>query len=81
MLIYEWHREAENVCPWGVKAKGVVVSCQVIGRLKEKLDFWRDELEAPAFILHVIEHGYDLPLKSEPTPFMRKNQASVFDNK
>ena len=76
----EWQRKVENVCLWGVKVKGVVVYSQIKGRLKEMLDFWRDELEAPAFILDVIEHGYVLPLKSEPTPFIGKNQASVFDN-
>ena len=63
----------------GVKAKGVVVFLRLKG-LKEKLDYWRDELEAPAFILDVIEHGYVLPLKSEPTPSIGKKQASVFDN-
>ena len=57
------------------------VPTHVKGRLKERLSFWKDELKVSAFILDVIEHGYVLPLKSEPTPYMGKNQASVFANK
>ena len=42
------------------------------------MSFWR---EASAFVCDVIEHGYVLPLKSEPTPFVGVNQASAFANK
>ena len=34
----------------------------------------------PRFILQTIEFGYVLPLKSEPTPFSRKNQNSALHN-
>ena len=44
------------------------------GRLKERLSFWKDELEASPAILDVIAHGYVLPLKSEPNPYMGKTR-------
>ena len=49
----------------------------VKGRLKSCLQFWESELEAPASVLRTIERGYVLPLKSEPTPFSKQNQASA----
>ena len=49
----------------------------VKGRLKKCLQFWESELEAPASVLSTIESGYVLPLKSEPTPFSKQNQASA----
>ena len=57
------------------------ISSLIKGRWKERLCFWRDELEASAAVLNVIAHGYVLPLKSEPNPYMGKNQASAFANK
>ena len=59
----------------------VAVTTEVKGRLKEMLSFWRDGLEASAFVCDMIEHGYVLPLKSEPTPFVGGNQASTFANR
>ena len=49
----------------------------VKGRLQEHLSFWKEELQAPSFVLHTIESGCVLPLKSEPTPFSRRNQQSA----
>ena len=70
--------------PWYLRAEVVSAKNQTIesqpvvkGRLKESLPFWADELKAPAFILGIIESGYVLPLKSEPTPFSRANQMSA----
>ena len=51
------------------------------GRLKKSLSFWKDELEASPAILDVIAHGFVLPLKLEPNPYMGKNQASALANK
>ena len=53
----------------------VAVITQVNGKLREKLSFWRDELEASAFVFDVIEHGYVLPLKSEPTQYVGGNHT------
>ncbi len=50
------------------------------GRLRSSLQFWREELQAPPFVLGIIESGYVLPLKAEPTPYSRKNQVSAFQN-
>ncbi len=49
----------------------------VKGRLRKSLKFWKEELEAPAFVIDTIETGYVLPLKSAPTPFSRRNQTSA----
>lgn len=53
---------------------------KVKGRLKERLSFWREVLEAPPPVLDIIERGYVLPLLSEPTPYKQKNQASAAEN-
>ena len=50
------------------------------GRLQCNLSFWKEELQASSFVLSTIESGYVLPLKSEPTPFACKNQASALQN-
>ena len=51
------------------------------GQDKEKMSFWRDELDVPGFVLDVIEHSHVLSLKSEPVPFVGENQAICFANK
>ena len=53
---------------------------KVKGRLRGHLNLGREELQASSFILQTIESGYVLPLKSEPTPFSRKNQHSALQN-
>ncbi len=67
------------VCPWEVEAQETVV--RVKGRLKGSLRYWKEVLEAPPPILDIIENGYVLPLKSEPTQFRRRNQVSTHANK
>ena len=49
----------------------------VQGRLKERILFWKEVLEAPEAVLRTIESGYVLPLKSEPTTFVQGNQQSA----
>ncbi len=44
------------------------------------MQFWKDELSAPQFILDTIAKGYVLPLKSIPTPYCRPNQFSALQN-
>ena len=55
---------------------GVVVK----GRLKNHISFWREVIKAPATIISTIEGGYVLPLKSEPTAYMRGNHQSACKN-
>ena len=50
----------------------------VKGRLHKCIDFWRDELCAPPWILSVITQGYILPFMSAPPPYSRPNQPSAF---
>ena len=63
------------------KCKLLTILIQVKGKLKESINFWREELRAPDFLLDVIDHGYVVPLKTEPTPFVGKNHASIFANR
>ena len=58
---------------WEVEAVGSEPGCDmsVQGRLKEKAGFWRDVLMASQPVLSIIESGYVLPLKSEPTPIVQ----------
>ena len=67
--IWEIEAVASDVCDMSVQ-----------GRLKEKASFWRDVIKAPESVLSVIESGYILPLKSEPTPIVQGNQQSAFAN-
>ena len=60
---------------WEVEDEELPTS--VKGRLRNHIDFWREELQAPAYVLSIIESGYVLPLKSEPTHFVKKNQVSA----
>ena len=65
--------EVEGVSP-------VCGDMSVQGRLKEKIQFWREVLSAPSSVLSTIESGYVLPLKSEPTPNIQCNQQSAIVN-
>ena len=55
---------------------GTQVTCAK-RRLRERLQFWREEIRAPASVLDTIEGGYVLPLMSQPTPFSRPNHKST----
>ena len=52
----------------------------VKGRLKSCISFWKEEVKASDFILGIIDHGYVLPLKSEPTAYARGNHQSAAEN-
>ena len=52
----------------------------VKGRLKSCISFWKEEVKASDFILGIIDHGYVLPLKSEPTAYTRGNHQSAAEN-
>lgn len=51
----------------------------VKGRLRRALDFWR-EINAPQFILDVIEFGYKLALFQIPKPFSARNNSSALEH-
>ena len=55
------------------------LSFSVKGRLRDHSCFWKEELHASPVVLSTIDSGYVLPLKSKPTPFYRRNQASAFN--
>jgi len=49
----------------------------VQGRLKEKIEYWREVFHAPAPIIDCIENGYCLPLKFIPPPRCQTNHQSA----
>ena len=49
----------------------------VKGRLKQNVEFWKNELKAPPTVISTIEAGYVLPLLSEPPQSFQKNQFSA----
>ena len=52
---------------WEVEASDAQVQITDFqGRLKQKLSFWREMLQAPAWLIDCIENGYRLPLKFIP---------------
>ena len=55
-------------------------SKNVKGRLKPCINFWRNVLEAPVFILNIIQYGYLLPFKNLPTALEKSNNKSALIN-
>ena len=57
--------------------------CTIVvkGRLREHVDFWREVVKAPAFIIDCIQNGYKLPFFSEPPPNRLNNSASALKYK
>ena len=49
----------------------------VQGRLKSKLSFWKEVLQAPVPIIDTVSEGYELPLLSLPPTYESKNQSSA----
>lgn len=52
----------------------------VKGKLKPNLEFWKNVLKAPQYILDVIEHGYKLPFMELPKSNITKNNTSATEN-
>ena len=68
---------------WEIESSGTDYmsgSVVVKGRLKNHISFWREVIKAPATIISTIDGGYVLPLKSEPTPYVRGNHQSACKN-
>ena len=59
---------------WVLTAYSRMSEVQVCRRLGKCIQFWREELCAPPW---VITEGYVLPLMSEPPPYSCPNQQSV----
>ena len=45
----------------------------VQGRLKSRLSFWKEVLQAPVPIIEIVSEGYKLPLLALPQAYERKN--------
>ena len=52
----------------------------VKGRLAKHVSFWRDIVRASPFTMDIIQSGYVMPLREEPTRYFRPNQASALAN-
>ena len=61
---------------WEVE-EGPTQICDVQGRLKASLNFWRNALKAMQPVLDWIGEGYKLPLFSVPPPRYQPNQKSA----
>lgn len=47
----------------------------VKGRLREHVDFWKEIIKGPAYIIDCIQNGYKLPLFFEPPDYRLSNSA------
>ena len=64
---------------WEVEEKvDEQIDTRVKGRFKECIKFWKEAIEAPAYIIDCIQYGYKLPLISEPPRYQQSNSASAF---
>ena len=45
----------------------------VQGKLASCIDFWKNTIHAPESVLSILQNGYVLPLKNEPTQRIMKN--------
>lgn len=52
----------------------------VKGKLKPKVNFWKNVLNAPNYILDIIRHGYFLPFLDIPEGSSSTNNQSALDN-
>ena len=49
----------------------------VVGSLKKHAAFWK-RIDAPEHIIHIVEHGYAIPLNYlPPTMFLRNNKSAL----
>ena len=55
------------------------VKVSPVGRLNQELNKWK-EITDDSYILDVIEHGYQLPLKDNPPGTVLRNNRSARDN-
>ena len=52
----------------------------VVGRLKKRSNFWKNNLQVSSFIQKIIDEGHLIPFTSVPPPFLAKNNKSSLDN-
>ena len=46
------------------------------GRLKQNIEFWKNELKPSFFVENIINNGYMMPFTSIPSPFFASNNKS-----
>jgi len=59
----------------------VIESLVVRGKLRSKLRFWRDCVQASPFVLDIIENGYKLNFFETPHQYSIENRSSAFRHK
>ena len=63
---------------WEYSPAGEFLS--VKGRLKDKVSYWENVLEASHFVCEVVAQGYKLPFVTMPEAKLFSNQKSAIDN-
>ena len=53
----------------------------VQGKLRQNLPFWRDIIQASAFVLDIIQNGYKICFQESPSPFTIPNRSSALRHK
>ena len=48
----------------------------VQGRLKQNIEFWKNELKPSYFVENIINNGYTMPFTSIPSPIYASNNKS-----
>ncbi len=79
-MVLDDHNMVGTAQVWEVEGGDPSSPIRVKGMLKAHFSFWKDTVQASPFVLSVIQSGYVLPLKAEPTRFARKNQVSAMQN-
>ena len=59
---------------WEITEK--IKNVSVRGRLKQNIEFWKNELKPSYFVENIITNGYIMPFTSIPSPFYASNNKS-----
>ena len=59
---------------WEITEK--IKNVSVRGRLKQNIEFWKNELKPSYFVENIITNGYIMPFTSIPSPFYASNNRS-----
>jgi hypothetical protein len=73
-----WRCWKIHLSVWWAVERDIISSVVVVkGKLKKHISICRDQIRVPTAIINVIDTGYVLPLKSEPTPYFHANHRSA----
>lgn len=64
----DWEYEAEDK------------PARVKGKLARCVTFWKEVIQAPSYVLDIVQSGYVMPFCTEPPKYYRANQRSALEN-